>query len=131
MSNSLQLKSPKSRRSNGLTAIFVRQKKAPGRYGDGNGLYLVADPSGAARWVLRVMCDGKRRDIGLGGAATVSLAEARDKAHELRKLAKQGEIQSQLDARSGTAWRLSNSARALFTKTGNRRGATANTPISG
>lgn len=90
MSNSLQLKSPKSRRSNGLTAVFVRQKKAPGRYGDGNGLYLVVDPSGAARWVLRVMCNGKRRDIGLGGAATVSLAEARDKAHEVRKLAKQG-----------------------------------------
>ena len=80
-----------SRGSNGLTAVFVRQKKDPGRYGDGNGLYLVVDPSGASRWVLRVMCNGKRRDVGLGGTATISLAEARDKAHELRKLAKAGE----------------------------------------
>jgi integrase len=91
MSNSPHVKSPKSRRSKGLTAVFIRQTKPPGRYGDGNGLYLVVDPSGASRWVLRIMCNGKRRDIGLGGAATVSLLEARDKAHELRKLAKQGE----------------------------------------
>lgn len=91
MTDKSQSKSSKARRSSGLTAVFIRQKKAPGRYGDGNGLYLVVDPSGAARWVLRIMCNGKRRDIGLGGAATVSLLEARDKAHELRKLAKQGE----------------------------------------
>lgn len=93
MSSKLQSKSEpgKARGSNGLTAVFVRQKKAPGRYGDGSGLYLVVDPSGAARWVLRVMCNGRRRDIGLGGTANVSLAEARDEAHALRKLAKRGE----------------------------------------
>lgn len=91
MSSSSHPKASSSGGSNGLTAVFVRQKKAPGRYGDGNGLYLVVDPSGASRWVLRVMCNGKRRDVGLGGTATVSLAEARDKAHELRKLAKAGE----------------------------------------
>jgi integrase len=81
----------RARRSSGLTAVFVRQNKAAGRYGDGNGLYLVVDESGASRWILRVMRHGRRRDIGLGGASTVTLAEARDKAHELRRLAKSGE----------------------------------------
>ncbi len=45
---------------------------------DGNGLYLVVDPSGAKRWVLRVVSMGKRCDLGLGGLSVVTLAEARD-----------------------------------------------------
>ncbi|TDI81077.1 MAG: DUF4102 domain-containing protein, partial [Betaproteobacteria bacterium] len=54
-----------------------------GRYGDGNGLYLIVDPSGAKRWVLRTVVMGKRRDIGLGGLSLVSLAEAREEAMRL------------------------------------------------
>jgi integrase len=53
-------------------------------------LYLVVDPSGAKRWVLRIIVQGKRRDIGLGGLRLVSLAEAREKALEFRKLAREG-----------------------------------------
>jgi integrase len=34
--------------------------------------------------------DGRRRDIGLGSTAALSLAEARDRARELRKVAKSG-----------------------------------------
>lgn len=72
-----------------LTAVQVRTKE-PGRHADGNGLYLVVDDSGARRWVLRTMVHGKRRDIGLGGASLVSLAEARQKAIDLRKAAREG-----------------------------------------
>ncbi|WP_345944344.1 Arm DNA-binding domain-containing protein [Aureimonas sp. SA4125] len=36
-----------------LTAVQVRNLKVPGRYADGNGLYLVVDESGARRWLLR------------------------------------------------------------------------------
>ncbi len=79
-----------NRRSRRLSAAFVRQKKKPGRHGDGDGLYLVVDPSGASRWVLRVQSGGRRRDVGLGGTKTVSLAEARDLAHEIRRKAKGG-----------------------------------------
>lgn len=65
--------------------------KKPGTYGDGAGLYLRVKPSGAASWVLRVQFDGKRQDIGLGGyPADRSLAEARDEAFRLRKLARRG-----------------------------------------
>ena len=74
----------------GLTATFVRQAKQAGRFGDGNGLYLVVDPSGASRWILRVQSEKRRRDIGLGSAKIVSLAEARDLAHDIRKKARQG-----------------------------------------
>tara|TARA_Y100000815_G_scaffold49759_1_gene40600 strand:+ start:334 stop:810 length:477 start_codon:yes stop_codon:yes gene_type:complete len=76
-------------RENQLTAISAR-KKGPGRHSDGKGLYLVVDPSGARRWVLRVMVQGRRLDIGLGGASVVSLAEAREAAQQLRKIARAG-----------------------------------------
>jgi hypothetical protein len=58
MSSKPQSNATRTRGSNGLTAALVRQKEAPGRYSDGNGLYLVVDPSGASRWVLRVMYGG-------------------------------------------------------------------------
>jgi hypothetical protein len=62
----------------------------PGRYADGEGLYLVVDPSGAKRWLLRIMVQGRRRDIGLGGLSLTTLAEAREKAVSFRKIAREG-----------------------------------------
>jgi integrase len=73
-----------------LSAATVRAIKTPGLHGDGNGLYLKIDTSGAKRWIQRLMIEGKRRDIGLGSASLVGLAEARDKALENRKLARAG-----------------------------------------
>ena len=73
-----------------LSALKVRQLNEPGRYADGNGLYLVVAPSGAKRWMLRTIIQGKRSDIGLGGAGVVTLAEAREKAAEYRKVARTG-----------------------------------------
>lgn len=73
-----------------LSAVRVRQLSKPGRYADGNGLYLVVEPSGAKRWILRTVVRGKRRDIGLGGLALVPLAEARERALAYRKMAREG-----------------------------------------
>ena len=73
-----------------LSAARVRAIREHGRYADGNGLYLVVDHSGAKRWVLRTVVQGKRRDMGLGGLSTVSLAEAREAAATLRKIARAG-----------------------------------------
>jgi integrase len=73
-----------------LTAVAVRQLAKPGRYADGNGLYLVVDPSGARRWLLRIMVQGRRRDIGLGSARLVPLATARDAATDMRRMARDG-----------------------------------------
>lgn len=73
-----------------LTAIEVRNAK-PGRHADGGGLYLMVRPSGSRSWLLRAQKDGKRRDFGLGSVETVSLAEARAQAAELRRKIKRGE----------------------------------------
>jgi integrase len=73
-----------------LTAVGVKAAKAAGRYADGNGLYLVVDPSGAKRWILRTVVGGKRRDIGLGSLRLVPLADARAEAARLRRQARSG-----------------------------------------
>lgn len=72
-----------------MTANFVKHAK-PGRQADGGGLYLEVDLSGARRWILRTTVAKRRRDIGLGGCSYVTLAEAREKAAQLRKIAKEG-----------------------------------------
>lgn len=69
-----------------------------GRHGDGNGLHLVVDPSGARRWIVRVTVKGQknrlgkplRTDFGLGGADLVTLQQARERALEYRRMARQG-----------------------------------------
>jgi integrase len=72
-----------------LTAIAVKAAMAtPGTYQDGDGLFLKVSSKGAASWKLRLQHDGKRRDIGIGSAKLVTLAMARDKAHELRMAVK-------------------------------------------
>lgn len=73
-----------------LSALKVRQVTKPGRYSDGNGLYLVVSNTGAKRWLLRVVVHGRRRDMGLGGASLVSLAEARVLAAMYRRVAREG-----------------------------------------
>jgi Arm DNA-binding domain len=73
-----------------LSAVRVRSITEPGRYADGNGLYLIVEPSGAKRWMLRTIVQGKRRDIGLGGCKLVTLAEASKMALTFRKIARAG-----------------------------------------
>ena len=62
---------------NQLSVQFVRSVTQPGRYGDGMGLMLNVKQTGSKSWVQRLVVQGKRRDIGLGSALRVSLAEAR------------------------------------------------------
>lgn len=73
-----------------LTATAVKGKKAPGRYGDGDGLYLVVHPGGTRSWVVRVQKSGRRQDFGLGSAKKVSLSKAREKAAEVRSQVEAG-----------------------------------------
>jgi integrase len=64
---------------------------APGRHGDGRGLFLYVKPTGARSWVLRYQVQGRRRDLGLGPYPDVSLAMARDRAAEARRLIARGQ----------------------------------------
>ncbi len=79
-----------------LNVRKVSTIRTPGRYGDGDGLYLFVSKSGGKSWVLRTNVFGKRRDIGLGSAKLLSLSEARVKAHALRKEARAGRDPRQL-----------------------------------
>ena len=72
-----------------LTARKVETAK-PGKYGDGDGLQLAVSPSGAKKWVLRFLWQGRPREMGLGSYPEVGLAEARDKALAGRRLARSG-----------------------------------------
>jgi integrase len=59
----------------------------PGWHTDGANLYLRVDdsPDGGRRkrWIVRVTRDGKKRDFGVGAAATTSLAVARKKRDQI------------------------------------------------
>lgn len=69
-----------------LTTNKVKAQRAPGRYADGAGLYLLNTTRGARAWVFRYTdpTTGKLRDKGLGPVADVSLKLAREKAHACR-----------------------------------------------
>jgi integrase len=73
-----------------LSARSIQTISTPGMYGDGNGLYLRVGPTGGRSWIVRTVVHGRRRDFGIGSASLVSLAEARDVAHQMRKVARSG-----------------------------------------
>jgi integrase len=67
-----------------LTATAVKATNAPGRYGDGDGLFLLVGKRGGKSWMVRIQKDGRRRDIGLGSASKVPLKLARERAAQVR-----------------------------------------------
>lgn len=69
-----------------LTALEVSRKASPGRYGDGDGLWLQVTKAQSKSWLFRYMLHGKAREMGLGSLKKVSLAAARKKASECREL---------------------------------------------
>nr|WP_237217515.1 Arm DNA-binding domain-containing protein [Ruegeria lacuscaerulensis] len=80
-----------------LTKKLV-ENLGPGRHGDGFGQYLVVDPSGARRWIVRVTAKAQknrkgsplRTDFGLGDSDLVTLNQARKRALGYRRMAKAG-----------------------------------------
>ena len=80
----------KLRTKNKLTSLAIKKLKTPGRYSDGNNLYLKIEDTGSRRWILRLTINGKRRDMGLGSFSFINLADARELASQYNKLAKSG-----------------------------------------
>jgi integrase len=72
-----------------LTARKVGTAKA-GKYSDGGNLYLIVAEAGSRKWVLRFTWRGKAKEMGLGSAASVPLADAREKAASARRKIAQG-----------------------------------------
>lgn len=73
-----------------LTVGKIKSLSLPGLYGDGGTLYLAVAPGGSKSWVQRITINGKRRDIGLGGWPVITLAKARDKALDNRRVVRDG-----------------------------------------
>ena len=69
-----------------LTSIYIQKTNESGRYGDGGGLYLQISDKAHKSWIFRFMKNKKSREMGLGSLDLVSLAEARVKAAECRKV---------------------------------------------
>lgn len=67
-----------------LTEVGIESLRDPGRYPDGDGLYILVGPKGAKSWMLRIQVDHRRRDLGLGSYANRTLAQARGLVTELR-----------------------------------------------
>lgn len=84
-----------------------RKPYGPDKYGDSHGLILRVMPGGSKQWIWRGTVHGKRKDLGLGSYSYTSLAEAREKAFEYRKLARGGRSPSALrsDKRSVPTFR--------------------------
>ncbi len=75
----------RQRKQNLLTARELASAKKPGRYSDGNGLYLVVRPGGSKQWAFIYRRGGKLREMGLGSTLKgVTLAKARELRDEAR-----------------------------------------------
>ncbi|WP_068302303.1 site-specific integrase [Pararhodobacter sp. CCB-MM2] len=81
---------PGRRPQKALTARFVETVTNPGKYFDGNGLFLRVETNGSRRWVQRITIQGKRSEVGLGSPPAISLAVARQRALENKGLVMQG-----------------------------------------
>lgn len=73
-----------------LSARRVETITEPGKYFDGQGLFLRVAKNGARQWVQRITIQGKRCELGLGSPPAVSLADARRQALENRGKAMMG-----------------------------------------
>ena len=82
---------------NTLTALEVKNaqpatkdgRQIPKLYSDGGGLCLRVTPAGKS-WVFKFKHLSKPREMGVGSLAELSLADARERASELRKQVAQG-----------------------------------------
>jgi integrase len=57
-----------------------------GLYPDGAGLYLQVTETGTQSWILKFMLRGRSRQMGLGPTSLISLAEARRRRDDARRL---------------------------------------------
>lgn len=71
---------------NKLSVLKIKNLKLVGYYNDGNGLYLQISKFNSKNWVFRYKFANKKREMGLGSINILTLAEARQKVIELKKM---------------------------------------------
>ena len=75
--------------SHALTQMKAKNL-GPGKHFDGQGLMLIKQRKDAGKWIVRLVIDGKRREMGLGRWPDVSIAEAREHAAQARRKVREG-----------------------------------------
>jgi integrase len=96
----------RQRKQNLLTARTIETAKRPGRYSDGNGLYLVVRPGGSKQWMFLYRRDSKLKEMGLGSPLKgVTLAMARGLRDEARAIMARGgdPLEARRDAEQSAA----------------------------
>jgi integrase len=71
---------------NQLTALKVLKIRKPGYHPDGGGLWLQVTQAGGRSWIFTYSLRGRAREMGLGSANRVTLAEARDERDKCNRL---------------------------------------------
>src|SRR5262245_7084700 len=66
--------------------VNAKLQPKPYKPSDGDGLHLLVQPNGSKLWRFRYRFAGKENMLALGDFPTVSLADARIKRQEARKL---------------------------------------------
>jgi integrase len=100
---------------NALSPRRVAQERRPGMYADGNNLYLIVAESGARWWCWRGTIRGRRRELGIGSARLIALAEARETAREWKRIARAGgDPQAERDAARRVAMPFEEAARQVW-----------------
>lgn len=75
-----------------LSPLAVSRIATPGMHavGEVTGLYLLVLPTGVRTWILRASVDGRRREFGLGGFPSVTVADAKSVARRYRQQIAEG-----------------------------------------
>ncbi|PLK27701.1 Arm DNA-binding domain-containing protein [Novosphingobium sp. TH158] len=86
-----------------ISAFAVTDKTY--RKSDEKGLYLEIRPNGSKLWFLKYRIAGKEKRLGLGAWPDVTLAQARERRDEARRLIKSGTDPLQARKLSLAQWR--------------------------
>ncbi len=82
-----------------LTARQISTAKPqdkPYKLADGGGLYLLVNPNGSRYWRLKYRLAGKEKLLSIGVFPDITLAEAREKRNEAKRLLANGEDPSEV-----------------------------------
>lgn len=71
-----------------FTTKQIEALNVPGRYSDGNNLYLQVTKTGGKSWLFIYRWNGSQKEMGLGPFPAIGLANAREAAREALRLLK-------------------------------------------
>ncbi len=91
-----------------LTDVKVKTAKPkPYKLADGNGMYLLVNANGSKYWRMKYRFAGKEKVLSIGVYPDISLADAREKRSEARKILAAGNDPSEVKKEEKLALQIS------------------------